>query len=138
MESIYKGYKVTKQRVAKYIESLESTYKSREDFKVDIINMMNSELVKTDKYQLRFYNAVIDQLSVKNEMDIPKHEIQLVAWFKNNEEWYYPFDFKGLHLDDWEHYEIIQYYNPRNFLVFCWNGSKRYNNSRLYKAKIKF
>lgn len=142
METLSKKYYVTKKRVAEYIQSLESGYstdgfKTRSTLKAEIRAMMNSELVKTDSNQLKFFNAVIKALNVNDDMDIPKDKIMLLGWLKNNEQWYYPFDLFDLRLDNWENYEIIHYVNKDNFLVFCWNGKKNYNNSRLFKAKVK-
>ena len=64
-------------------------------------------------------------------------KIKLLSWFKNNQEWYTPENQEFLDLECWEHFEIINWYNRDNFLVYCWNGEKENQESRLYKATFK-
>lgn len=70
-------------------------------------------------------------------MNIPKENIILLSWFKNNVEWYIPTNNDFLTFDSWEHFEILHYYNDNNFLVYCWNGLIKCESSRLFKAKVK-
>lgn len=67
-----------------------------------------------------------------------KNEIKLLAWFKNNIEWYYPDKKVFLNINNWDNYEIIHYYDDTNFLVYCWNGNdKLKQDNRLFKAERK-
>lgn len=64
-----------------------------------------------------------------------KENIQLMAWLKNNEEWYYPENEKFLDIDNFSRYEVLHYHNKDNFLVYCWDAEK--TDGRLFKAKYK-
>lgn len=80
------------------------------------------------------FNSFREKLDENKKLN--KEEIELTAWFKNNEEWFKPVaSSSSLSLDAWENYEILNFYNFKNFLVYCWNTSKE--DGRLFKAQVK-
>ena len=134
---IDKKYYVTKRQVSDFINSLKSPTKSASDFKDEIRTLISELDVIHDKAQIKFYSAVIKELSKRDDINIPRNTIRLVAWLKNNTEWYYPMTKNLLDIDVWSNYEVIHYFNDENFLVYCWNGEKVKNDGRLYKGCLK-
>ena len=136
METITKRYNTTRKQVRNYINSLEDSFRNRNEFKEEVKRVL-SELGETDRYQTKWYNLVLKMLDERTNMDIPRSQITLLGWLKNNDQWYVPVSTRLLDINDWKYYEVIHYFNDTNFLVYCWNGRKNMNEGRLYKAKIK-
>lgn len=64
-----------------------------------------------------------------------KENIELLSWLKNNDTWYTPINKALVDINEYYNFEVIQYYNDYNFLVYCWFDNKK--DGKLFKAKIK-
>lgn len=137
METITKRYTTTRKRVRDYINSLEDSFNNRNEFKEEVKRVLSELLEETDRHQIKWYKLVLKMLDERTNMDIPRSQINLLAWLKNNDEWYFPVSTRLLDIDDWRNYEVLHYFNDNNFLVYCWNGKKNMNDGRLFKAKVK-